>query len=75
MAPQYGTPTNYISGIGKDRGDLFTGKLLFAVSKNVSGHFIFAHFIPGNYYLKDADYSSWTRMESFFKFQLNNIYR
>lgn len=66
-APQAGTATALLSGKGDVRGDLFIAKLLFTMSKTVSGHVIIEHFIPGNYYFDNADVSNWARIELLFK--------
>jgi hypothetical protein len=65
-APQSGVATSFI-GTGNVRGDLFIGKLLFDVNKNISGHIIFEHFIPGDYYFSGANVSNWARMELSYK--------
>jgi hypothetical protein len=59
--------SGYTSGSGKTRGDLFIAKLMYDINKNLSGHLIFEHFKPGNYYFSGADASNWARMEVLFK--------
>jgi hypothetical protein len=66
MAPQAGTASSFL-GTGKVRGDLFICKLLFDISKNLTGHIIFEHFIPGDYYFSGADVSNWARFEFLYK--------
>ena len=57
----------YVSGSGSTRGDLFISKLLVDINKNLTGHFIFEHFIPGDYYFGGAESSNWARMEFMIK--------
>jgi hypothetical protein len=68
LAPQEGIATSFISGNGNVRGDLFIGKFNFDISKNVSGRFIWEHFMPGNYYLGSASTYNWSQMEFTFTF-------
>lgn len=66
-APQNPVVSAFPGGTGSTRGDLFIAKLLFDISKNVTGHFLFEHLIPGDYYFGTADPSNWARMEFFIK--------
>jgi len=66
VAPQSGIATSFI-GTGNVRGDMFIGKLLFDVNKNVSGYILLEHFIPGNHYFLGANASNWARMEISYK--------
>jgi hypothetical protein len=68
LAPQETMASGYLSGNGNVRGDLIIAKVVYDISKNVSGHFIWEHFIPGNYYVRGADPYTWSRMEISFKF-------
>jgi len=52
-----------IIGTGNVRGDLFVAKLFYNINKRMSGHVIFEHFIPGNYYFDGANVSNWARFE------------
>lgn len=56
-------PTSFLSGSGKDRGNLIIAKLNYKISKNVSGHILWEHFVPGNFYINGADSYHWARME------------
>jgi hypothetical protein len=56
-----------IMGTGNVRGDLFVAKVFYEINKNMSGHVIFEHFIPGNYYFKGANVSNWARFEFLYK--------
>jgi hypothetical protein len=66
-APQAAPAGSFPGGTGSTRGDLFIAKLLFDVNKNVSGHILIEHFIPGNYYFKGANSYNWGRIEFTFK--------
>ncbi len=50
-------------GTGDTRGDLFIAKFYYKLSPNVTGHVLFEHFIPGNYYFDGANVSNWARLE------------
>jgi hypothetical protein len=66
-APQTPLATAFLSGTGTTRGDLFIAKLLLDINKNLSGHFILEHFIPGDFYFGGAEPSNWARMEFMIK--------
>jgi hypothetical protein len=66
-APEASAATAFLSGNGRTRGDLLIAKLLFTVSRTVSGHVIIEHFIPGNYYFKNANVGNWARIEFLFR--------
>lgn len=66
-APQTPTATAYVSGNGTTRGDLFIAKLLLEITKYMSGHIIFEHFVPGDFYFGGAEPANWARMEFFIK--------
>ena len=38
-------------------------KLSCKISENVTGHILWEHFAPGNFYFDDADSYHWARME------------
>lgn len=54
-------------GLGKKRGDLFIGRLNFRVNVFTTGHFIWEHFRPGDFYFKGAVYANWVRFELLFQ--------
>ena len=62
MAPQAGISSTFV-GTGDTRGDLFIAKFYYKLSQNVTGHVIFEHFIPGDYYFDGANVSNWARLE------------
>jgi len=55
-------------GSGKNRGDLFIGKLDFKINANWSGHFLWEHFNPGDFYFDGADPANWLRFEIMYRF-------
>jgi len=55
-------------GTGKTRGDLFMSKLDFRINAHTSGHLLWEHFSPGNFYLAGADSYNWLRFELLFSF-------
>jgi hypothetical protein len=67
LAPQEAPVSAYPGGSGKVRGDLFIGKLLVNINKNVTTQIIIEHFIPGNYYFRNAAKCNWARMEFLYK--------
>jgi len=63
---------NYLSPVttnadGKKRGDLFIAKLMLKINKYLSGHILWEHFTPGNYYFDKAKSYNWARFELMFK--------
>lgn len=66
-ANQTGTG-NFTAGDGKSRGDLFIGRLDFRINKHTTGHFVWEHFNPGDFYFEGADAAHWLRFELMFKF-------
>lgn len=69
LAPQYGKASeNFISGTGKTRGDLVIGRLGYDISEHVSGHLLWEHFVPGDYYYSGANASNWARIEFMLKY-------
>jgi len=67
LAPQETLVSAYPGGSGKIRGDLFIGKLLVNINKYVTSQIIIEHFIPGNYYFRNAAKCNWARMEFLYK--------
>lgn len=55
--------TTFLSGNGMNRGGLLITKLSCKISENVTGHILWEHFAPGNFYFDDADSYHWARME------------
>lgn len=69
MAPQYGQQIDqFASGTGRNRGDLFIGKLAYQMNPHLAGHLIVEQFDPATFYVVSADESTWVRMEMLLKF-------
>ncbi|MFO7723422.1 MAG: hypothetical protein R6V49_09415 [Bacteroidales bacterium] len=66
-APEQTRTTAYLSGTGQNRGVLLTGKLGYKISKNLTGHLMWDHFSPGDFYFAGADHYNWARMELLFQ--------
>ena len=60
-------PSDFTNGNGKTRGDLFIFKINYKLDKNWSGHLLWEHFIPGNFYFSSADSYQWLRFELLYK--------
>jgi hypothetical protein len=58
---------SFLSGNGKNRGGLIVSKLSYKISDKVTGHILWEHFEPGDFYFEDADSYNWARMEILFK--------
>jgi hypothetical protein len=54
-------------GNGKTRGDLLIGRLDFKINQYFSGHFLWEHFKPGNFYFDGAAGYNWLRFELMYK--------
>ncbi|MDQ1355078.1 MAG: hypothetical protein QG657_5387 [Acidobacteriota bacterium] len=54
-------------GDGRTRGDLLVGRLDFKINQFFSGHFLWEHFNPGNFYFKGASWYNWIRFELMYK--------
>ena len=67
MAPQDPNGSTFPGGSGNTRGDLVIGKLNYKINKYISGHFLWEHFIPGDFYFDGADGYNWARIEFMFK--------
>jgi hypothetical protein len=67
-APQKTLPTTMLSGLGRDRGDLFIVKITYDIGRNLAGRFIWEKFRPGNFYFPGADSYHWVQFEMFFRF-------
>jgi hypothetical protein len=61
-------PDGFPGGAGLNRGVLLAGRLNFTVSKRLSGHFIWEHFDPGNFYRPGASSYNWLRFELTFRY-------
>ena len=69
MAPRKPDPLAiFPGGKGNVRGDLFIGRLSYKIKVNVSGHFHWESFLPGDYYFRGADHYGWARMELMLRF-------
>jgi hypothetical protein len=66
-APQKTPPSALLSGLGRDRGDLFILKITYDIGKNLSGRIIWEKFSPGNFYFAGADSYNWVQFELFFR--------
>jgi len=62
-APEKNSFPSPINGDGKSRGTLLINKLNFRLSKQLTGHFLWEHFVPGDYYWQSADNYHWLRFE------------
>lgn len=60
--------TDFCSGRGKHRGDLFVCKLGYKIDAKWSGHLLWENFNPGNFYFSSADSYNWVRFELMYKF-------
>ncbi len=54
-------------GDGRTRGDLLIGRLDFNINRYFSGHFLWEHFKPGNFYFEGAARYNWLRFELMYK--------
>lgn len=52
-------------GSGTDRGNLFIARLNFTLLRELTGHLVWEHLTPGDFYFPDADCYNWFRMELF----------
>ena len=55
-------------GSGTDRGELLIARLNFKITPELSGHILWEHLTPGDFYRSDADSYNWFRMELFFQY-------
>ena len=67
-AAQSTSATPFLSGNGRDRGDLVIIRFLYDVSRTLAGRLIVERFWPGNFYAAGADPFTWIQFELFFKF-------
>lgn len=68
LANENSIETDFLSGDGKDRGQLISGKLIYSFKKNYSCHLIYEKFFPGIYYIKDSSNANFFRVEFSVKF-------
>ncbi len=68
MSPENGDSSAFPGGKGKDRGDLFIGKLAYKMNAHLSGHVLWESFNPGSYYFEGADSYGWMQMEMMLNF-------
>lgn len=61
------TLSMFPGGSGKTRGDLFITKLIFRLSKNLTGHLLWEGFRPGDFYFDSASGYSWFRFELLYR--------
>ena len=61
-------PGEFPGGIGLRRGTLLEGRLNFTISKLLTGHFMWEHFRPGNFYRPGAASYNWLRFELIFRY-------
>lgn len=65
-APQDGPNTpafTALAGEGHRRGGLLVSRFDYVINTHLSGHFVWEHFEPGNYYADTADGYNWFRFE------------
>lgn len=67
LAPQDAPVGGFPGGTGGTRGDLIIGKMSYTLNENVSGHLLWEHFEPGDYYFDGADGYNWARIEFMIK--------
>lgn len=67
LAPENAVAGNFPGGTGNTRGNLIIGKLVYIINKNLTGHLLFEHFDPGDYYFDGSDGYNWARIEFMFK--------
>ncbi len=56
------------AGTGLFRGNLFICKFIYRITNNISGHLLWEHFSPGNFYFREAKSYNWIRFETLFSF-------
>jgi len=58
---------SFINSRNNTRGNLFISKINFKVNKNLTGHFLWEYFKPGDFYNPEADSYNWARFELMYK--------
>lgn len=66
-APKIDLSPDFPGGSGRFRGFLLINRLNFSISKTLSGHFLWEHFRPGNFYFNGAESYNWIRFELMYK--------
>ena len=66
-APENDLAPDFPGGAGKYRGFLMINRMNFVISKNLTGHFLWEHFKPGNFYFNGAESYNWIRFELMYK--------
>ncbi len=67
LAPEKNNSSPFPGGTGKTRGLLLMNKLNFKINKNFSGHLLWEHFRPGNFYFDNAKPYNWFRFELMYR--------
>ncbi len=69
-APQHFAPgRSFPGGTGTTRGNLLGARVSYKLSAIVSGHVVWEHFKPGDYYFAGASEYNWSRVEFMFNLQ------
>jgi len=61
------TATDFPGGEGRFRGILLINRLNFSLSKHFSGHLLWEHFRPGNFYFSGSHNYNWVRLEIMYR--------
>ena len=67
MAPAKGCKCSLTGGNGKTRGTLLIGRFNYKLNRFLSGHIVYEHFKPGNFYFEGAESYNWFRVELMYK--------
>ncbi len=67
-APQETAASALWSGSGRSRGLLLAVKLQYDISRHLSGHLVWDHFRPGDFYRSGAQEYAWVRFELLFRY-------
>ncbi len=67
-APRKTPAGGVCSGAGLHRGELFIARFSYDLNKNISGHFLWEGFRPGNFYFAGARSYAWIRFELMFRY-------
>ncbi|MFZ2055631.1 MAG: alginate export family protein [Candidatus Aminicenantales bacterium] len=67
-ALQMAPPSFLLGGTGKHRGELIIAKLTYELNKNISGHFLWERFLPGDFFYSGARAFAWVRFELMFRY-------
>ncbi|MEN8221766.1 MAG: hypothetical protein ABFR36_00795 [Acidobacteriota bacterium] len=66
-SPEKNLTTTFPGGSGNYRGALLMNRLNFKISESFSGHFLWEHFRPGNFYFNGAENYNWIRFELMYR--------